>query len=313
MYLWERKFGTSAYEGSGLARLLDRWVARLIGYVDAAANYRMLLEIPKRLREHAAALSAELEQRRAALQTLEEEARAAHPAGRLEAGLEEIERKVADLDEKIAHESARRNALEKQRAQLAGGNDSEYRKAIELLAFELSRQDMRSLKREAELTATGHDDELVRAIDDIREEIAELEEDVERDRDAVSSLDRRRSELEAVRGRYVSRRYDDATSYFDNDSLLKDLLAGVLGGVLSGGGMWRQIEREHRRRSRSDMDFGWRGFPTPGTGRSLPRGRSGGSIFGGGSIFTGGGRSTRPSRPPRRSGGGGGFRTGGGF
>lgn len=81
MYLWERKFGTSAYEGSGLARLLDRWVARLIGYVDAAANYRMLLEIPKRLREHAAALSAELEQRRAALQTLEEEARAAHPAG----------------------------------------------------------------------------------------------------------------------------------------------------------------------------------------------------------------------------------------
>ncbi len=41
-YLWKRQFGTAAYASRGLTRVLDRWVANLIGYSGARASYAVL-------------------------------------------------------------------------------------------------------------------------------------------------------------------------------------------------------------------------------------------------------------------------------
>ena len=312
MYLWERKFGTKDYIGRGLTRLLDRWVAGIVRYIDAAANYRMLLEIPKRLNEHVAGQRAKLEAAREALKHVEDEARGNDGLAKFEKALVDANAKVEALDGLIAEESARRNALEAERGQLVRGDDGAYREAVELLGFELSRQDLRALLREAMLTATKEDEQIVERIDNIRDDIGDIEEDVERDREGLKNLDSRRAELEAVRQRYVGSSFDDVSSYFDNDNLLKDLLIGVLHGVLTSGGMWREIERAHKRSTRANPDFGWRNFPSPRSGPIFTPGRrsGGGSIFGGGSrggggIFGGGSR--------RGGTGGGGFRTGGGF
>ncbi|MCB1479802.1 MAG: hypothetical protein KDJ62_13220 [Rhodobiaceae bacterium] len=312
MYLWERKFGTREYSGRGLTRLLDRWVASIVKYTDAAANYRMLLEIPKRLNEHVADQRAKLDSARETLKTLEDEARGNDGLAKFEKALAGANESVAALDERIAEESARRNALEAERGQLVRGDDGAYREAIELLGFELSRKDLKSLLREAMLTSTKEDDQIVERIDDIRDDIEDIEEDIERDREGLKNLDSRRAELESVRDRYVRSSFDDVSSYFDNDNLLKDLLIGVLHGVLTSGGVWREIERAHKRSTKANPDFGWRKFPSPGSGPVFRPGRrsGGGGIFGGGSrggggIFGGGGR--------RGGSGGGGFRTGGGF
>ncbi|MDN3719880.1 hypothetical protein QW131_13565 [Roseibium salinum] len=53
VYLWQRGFGTPDYRRRGLVRSLDRWVAGLIGYHDARANYAMLTGIPERMARHA--------------------------------------------------------------------------------------------------------------------------------------------------------------------------------------------------------------------------------------------------------------------
>ncbi len=58
MYLWRRRYGTRDYAASPLVRFFDRKVAHHIGYEAARVNYALLLELPERLREHAARLGA---------------------------------------------------------------------------------------------------------------------------------------------------------------------------------------------------------------------------------------------------------------
>jgi hypothetical protein len=59
MYLWRRRFGTRDYDATNFVRYFDRKVAHLIGYEAARVNYAMLMELPERLREHAARLKQE--------------------------------------------------------------------------------------------------------------------------------------------------------------------------------------------------------------------------------------------------------------
>ncbi len=56
LYLWRRGYGTSAYRGSGFVRRMDRWVAQLIDFEAARANYHILTTLPDRLHAHAARL-----------------------------------------------------------------------------------------------------------------------------------------------------------------------------------------------------------------------------------------------------------------
>ena len=60
MYLWRRRFGTRDYAANSFVHYMDRKVAHLIGYEAARVNYAMLMELPDRLREHAARLKQEL-------------------------------------------------------------------------------------------------------------------------------------------------------------------------------------------------------------------------------------------------------------
>ena len=73
-YLWRRNYGTSDYKANLLTRALDAWVARLCRFKDARANYWMLLEIPKRLKEHAETVRADADAELNQLQLLEEQA-----------------------------------------------------------------------------------------------------------------------------------------------------------------------------------------------------------------------------------------------
>ncbi|MEO1544393.1 MAG: hypothetical protein AAFR75_10300, partial [Pseudomonadota bacterium] len=69
MYLWNRKYGSKTYSATSIVRMGDAWVAGLIGYNDARANYAILNEIPVRLRAHVDALSQELDAAQSELDT----------------------------------------------------------------------------------------------------------------------------------------------------------------------------------------------------------------------------------------------------
>lgn len=296
-YLWERGFGTDRYRASPIIRMLDRWVARLIRYYDARPNYHRLLELPERLAEHAERVAKAAEDAADSLEAFEARQRQSADVGRLEVARDEAAAKLAEIDEAIAAESARRNELEAERGLLARGEDDEYRSAIDLLTEAMERQDLRALHREALLTPEREDETLVERIADLQDDIADANDDLSERREILRDLEKRRVELEDVRTRFVRRKFDDRDSYFDDDNFLKSLLGGILRGAISGGGLWREIERHQRRQQRRTRRS--RSMPRWGSGRGGFGGRSGG--FGGGGFRTGGRM------------GGGGFRTGGGF
>ncbi len=299
MYLWKRGYGTQDYHGRGLIRMLDAWVARLVRYHDARPNYYMLLEIPERLGEHVTRTREAAEEEAGRLTAFEAEKRG-------QAGILEIDEKadadeaaLAAIAEKLTDLIAARTALETKRATINRGEDEASQSAIASIVEVLQDTSLRDLHRAALLTPEPADERIVERIDDLREDIEDLEHDLERRRKVERDLENKLGELQEVRGRFVGERYDDDRWEFDDD-MVEGFLKELLRGVITGAAVWAELRR--------------RGQYTPGptrprsTTRDGPWGRP---SSGGGSIFKP--RSGSSGGFGRGGFGRGGFRTGGGF
>ncbi|MCD7058846.1 hypothetical protein [Pelagibacterium xiamenense] len=314
MYLWERGYATPQYRDRGLTRMLDAWVARLVGYADARPNYFMLNEIPERLKAHAERLEADAAQAAQKREALEDAAIDAAGGKETREAVGALEARIEEIDAAIIAAEDAREALTAQHKQLAEGGDPKYEQAVGLLAQAISGMDVAQLLADARRTGTSRDDAIVTKLEDTRRRIAEDEAELREDRARLKTLETRRRELEDIAFEFKKSRYDDPRSRFGEDRLVGDLLNEFLRGAISAStywGHWRKSQdwaggsgpivppARSRKRRRSG------GFTIPPGGFS-PRPRSGGP-WGSGSSSGG---FTRP-----RSGGfgGGGFKTGGGF
>lgn len=286
MYLRKRGFGTSQYRSWGIVKALDQWVARLVGYQTARANYAMLLEIPERLRAHTERVHKAAEAAVEALAALEEKARDDDGVTALEKALERQRGERTDLDKERATIAETLSEQEKALATFDRGEDEHTAQALQLLADELRRDTLRRLQHEALLTPDPRDDELVGRIDALEDAIDEAQEDVSMRQESLQVLAERRAELEQVRTEFRDKRYHTNDWQFDDYGALEALLQGLLRGAISGSQYWRELQRNSRRsrKRRAKIDFGSRGYRPSGTSW------------------------TRTSRPSS-----GGFRTGGGF
>lgn len=302
-YLWERGYGTPQYRAWRLTRLLDQWVSRLCGFREARANYAMLLEIPKRLREHAEAkrarANAELEQ----LHAMEAAAADSDGVPALEQSVAEARAALDALDEKIEAAEARQQEVLKQRNSYAAGDDDLFRRATELLSAKFGRADLRQLRRDAEQTPLPDDDVIVGRLTTAETERHLLESAQAEHRAVLARHQKRLQELEQVRREFKRHRYDSPYSTFPQGALIAMMINEFLRGVVSSDNLWREIERHHRSaRRRADPGFGSGSIGRRRRIDSWGGGHWGGGSWGGGGFGTGG-----------SFGGGGGFRTGGGF
>lgn len=126
MYLWNRGFGTGAYRANSLVRYFDRKVARLVGYHGARANYATLLELPVRLREHAARLRTALGDPAAAPEGDREQAPAAGSVDAYRTAIEAADRAYEDA--RVS--SARGDAAGAERIAHADGELAEARASL---------------------------------------------------------------------------------------------------------------------------------------------------------------------------------------
>ncbi len=300
-YLWERGYGTLQYRAWGPTRLLDGWVARLCGYQDARVNYAMLLEIPKRLREHAEAKRALADTELAQLHAMEAAAAETDGVPALEQSVAQARAALDALDQKIEAAETRQQEILKQRNSYAAGDDDFFRRATELLSAQLGRADLRQLRRDAEQTPLPDDDVIVQRLATAESERHLLESAQAEHRAVLVRHQKRLQELEQVRREFKRHRYDSPYSTFPQGALIAMMLNEFLRGVVSSDNLWREIERHHRSaRRRADPSFG---SGSIGRRRRIdPWGGGSGGGWGGGGFGTGGG-----------FGGGGGFRTGGGF
>lgn len=345
MYLWERGFGTKNYRENNLIQALDSWVAGLVGFPEARANFAMLNEIPMRLREHAERQDQIADAAEAEVVALEKAAVDAGGGKPARLKLEAAQARIAQIDAQMVTLEDQRDEQLKAQRDLAQGSDPAFSAAVNGLADALGREDIQNLLAAARVTLTGQDDTIVKQIDEVRQRAAEEEGDSKEQRNRLKTLAARRRELEDIQYEFKKQGFDNAGSRFGDDKLVGDLLNDFLRGGISAADYWGQWQRSQtwtqrqQRPQSSSSDAGnnpWGGSPGGGSpggfqwpdssfggggGSSRRQGGSGGFGGGWGKLPSGGGGFSRPRQGPSpggfRTGGGGssggGFKTGGGF
>jgi hypothetical protein len=313
-YLWQRQYGSATYRAGLLARALDGWVARLIGYRDAARNYRLLLALPAHLRRHADALAAEAGKARADLEQFERVALDEAGIGALQDKLAQAGEALDATTKQIAAEEAAHAQLLRQRGEFVEGRDEYTRNALALLNQAIAGASSEALDRATGSTPDPRDDAAAAAIAQAREAQHGLDEQIRQCRrehdERLSALAR----VEELRRRFREERYDGRDSDFDDGLDWDNVVGGVMRGVLEMTRAWERVQRHQKFRMPRSIDI-------PGVG----------DIFDIADIFGGGGRRSGSDRKRGRKdsrkggfggnifkggggfGGGGGFRSGGGF
>lgn len=325
MYLWNRGYGTTEYNGGLFSRFMDGWVSRVIKYEPARVNYWNLIEIPKRLDEHADSVGNVADEALMALQQIELDALEQAGVKSLEAEVDDLRETLDKHDDSIEDLENSLNSKLEERAQFIAGEDPYIQRCIQQLSQALDHQDLFSIHRYVLATNSPTDDQLVLELRSVDDKLADLKDDLKNVRLLQSNKINKLKELQSVRRNFKNSRFDDVRSGFGNQSIIAGILGQFLSGVISSADLWQTIQRNQRYRDVGSLpDFGsggigsisdifgsiarHRGTNRLGSRRRARRTRSPSwyspKTRGGGFSFPGSGGGSR---------GGGGFTTGGGF
>lgn len=297
VYLWQRGFGTPDYNRRGLVRSLDGWVAKLIRYQDAHANYAMLTGIPERMARHAQHCSEVARQEQAKLAGFSRNAMTDAAGSDLVGTIETLSDEIDGIDTELDTLDRQIETLSGALTEFSSGEDADFQKAEEHLSVSLQADDLNELWQEALDTPSPEDEKIVRRIEDFRDRVEQVAREIRQDRELQRDIGRRRAELADVIKRFRSKGYGSWESTFSDDKLTTVLLGELIKGAITGADYWARAERAHKRRKPRGRRVA---FPN-GTG--LPKSMGGFGGFGGSGRRKSGGDSF----------GGGGFKSGGGF
>ncbi|MCX2722100.1 hypothetical protein [Roseibium salinum] len=303
VYLWQRGFGTPDYRRRGLVRSLDRWVAGLIGYHDARANYAMLTGIPERMARHAEHCAEVARQEQEKLARISRDAMTDAAGSDLVGSIETMSEEIDRIDGELDTLDRRIETLSTALAEFSSGEDADFQKAEEHLSVSLQADDLKELWREARESPSPEDEKIVQRIEDLRERIDQVAREIRQDRELQRDIGRRRGELADVIKRFRAKGYGSWESTFSDDNLTTVLLGELVKGAITGADYWARAERSHKRRKPRGRRVAFPG----GTGLPKSMGGFGGGGFKGGGSFGGGGFKSGGSF------GGGGFKTGSKF
>jgi chromosome segregation ATPase len=252
MYLWQRKYGSADYHPIGIIRLLDGWVARLVGYNDACANFAMLTAIPERLAEHVDRLKAAMQEEKGPMDTmiaakirelagsdLSEAIRAAHASRDA-------------LDAELAHADAELTETGNQLKFYAQGQDESFRTALDQTAKFLEGQSLSTLLSEARGTPDVADDEIVAMIGKLSDEVQAVERLAKTRNDALEAAYERKQELVKLAADFRRARYDRPGSEIETGIDGQTLLMLLLQGAITAADYWARTQRGYHWNGPSD-------------------------------------------------------------
>ena len=275
LYLRDRGYGTERYRPRGPIAWLDGKLAGFIGYEQARANFARFSEIPTRLRQHAETLQERARAAAAGVAALENVAVDTVGGRNAREAIEELVRRIDELDRQNIVLQDRRDQAIELRGTLADGNDPDLQAALAELAALLKRDELRALVRQARATPTERDIGIVQQLDDLAQRVKDGGDEAREHRARLVTLGKRRRDLEDVQYELKLRGLDNPHSHFSDDSLADDQLNDFLRGEISAASYW-----EHWRRSQSwaaagygGPGGGWGRLPLPQTSGELSRPR----------------------------------------
>ena len=154
--------------------------------------------------------------------------------------------------------------LDQQYHAIAGrDNNGAFSKVIELMAENNSRDDVRTLYREAARTRTDADRAIVERIDRLTQLIAPAEREIAKLREQISEVAARRAEIDQARREFRQRGYDYPGTTFGNETTINDVLGGILEGAMKGIVLGQVLNQGYQRPPSSNWGGGSM-FPSPG-------------------------------------------------
>ena len=275
-YLWRRKFATPAYQAGNFTRMMDRMVGDFIGFTDVRPNYAMLVEIPARLKDHAAAKRAAALAVRDQQADIERAALAAAGFADKERALTATRYKLAATEATLTAKTTELAAIDHVRdALLKLGNEPGYAEALATIAQGDAQDDANQLYAEARRTQTTADEAIVNRIEQIDGQLGKTDQELQQLRQTAVDIGRRRAEAETVRERFRGAGYDHPHARFGNEIDIGKVLGSLLEGAVRSGIVWDVIRGGFRTRG-GGGGFGGSGnpfpFPVPGGGDHGPRG-----------------------------------------
>ena len=240
-------------------------MAEFIGYSSVRPNYAALIEIPLRLKEHAAAKREAALQPQAKLAEIERQAMLRPASMRRRRSWP---RRAISWPSSTTRWKKKRDMLRKideARVALTTGNsDPTYNEALNTIASADAADSLANLYAEARRTPTPVDEAIVGRLEGIDRKITETETEIAGLRREAIELSRRRSEMEQARERFRRSGCDHPQSTFNNNGDIADVLKGMLEGVVRSGVLWDLLQQGHRSRpTRGSIDFGLPNFPLP--------------------------------------------------
>jgi hypothetical protein len=240
-YLYDRGFGTSAYQSKGLVLTLDRWVADLIDYPNARNGYEFL-------KTAHGLVDAEVARRRDQFTDLMKQVEAIEKGESDKVGLTAV---LAEGDalgterDRFVHEQDRlqKQAQDLQRAlaEVDQAQNEFYKQAIERFRAFLGKAKLVMLRNRARQTPEPDDDAIVAELADLDGRIDEITPRLASLGDRRTDADRVQAGLDWVLRQYRLANYDSDRSYFEGLDL-RQLKARYEEGGMKADDLWREIQ-----------------------------------------------------------------------
>jgi chromosome segregation ATPase len=224
----------------GLFGRLDAWVARLIGFGKASADYDRLQQIPEWNRGRVEAAQSDYDRLSDQLREVEETAFSSLVP--FKEKLRIAGRALDAAAEAIAAEHRAISTAQKTIGAAASAQDDDLKRITKEFAAQLEKIDLRSLQQSASRTVTDEDDKIVAAIVRCRNDLADLQAQSRTISRDVTDLKNRSDEYEAIEQRLRSNGWHRGDHSFEG---VGTVLSQMDMGVVTSAALWQVLSSAH--------------------------------------------------------------------
>lgn len=241
-YLYDAGYGTSRYQGKGLTRRIDGWVARMIDYPAARRGYDFLRVTPELMEKEVSRRRDEFNELMSQVELIEDRVSD-------EVGLTDVMRAGQELGAQrdravstVAKAQDEALGLQKSLAALAGSQNEFYAQGLARMQNFLGNLPPGRLESQSRSTPEREDDAIVAEVSFLQGQLNDADQRsalLARDR---AAWDERLGGLQSVLQRFRKAEFDSRRSQFvrelDADELTERFIAGQLGAAE----MWSRLE-----------------------------------------------------------------------
>lgn len=243
MYLWDRSYGTSAYDKGSISRMIDRWIADIVKYEPARRNYSMLSGIPEKLEIHKAHLKERLLYLDEKLDDMEQQQFDKDGVLVMREDYKKKRISLEDNDKRLLELENRHHEILEEKGRFSSNTDQFYSGAIQKLDELYQSKSLFNLRRHVAATPTQEDDKFIEALFGIEKQLEKLLDQASEYQSSLRQEEWRLTEIQNVRKTFKEKNYDSRQTTFRDGNMFTTLMGQFIVGVITNQYFWNAVGR----------------------------------------------------------------------